>query len=267
MCLLAIAWRCHPRHDLVFVGNRDEFYERPTQAASWWQAGERAMFGGRDLLAGGTWLGMRRDGAFATVTNVRQPQARREGARSRGHLITSLLQGEDALGALDALRDEGEHYAHYNLLVGTLSPTPRLAYLNNVDGDLRKDLPAGVYVLSNHRLDTPWPKAERIRHAIRQFLDEPSAAGDDQTLIDELLATMSDRNTAPDDTLPATGLPLDRERALSSPFIETQGYGTRATTVILASAGSDAYFVEQSFGPGGQIGPRIDERFSLDPTA
>lgn len=267
MCLLAIAWRCHPRHDLVFVGNRDEFYERPTQAAAWWQAGERAMFGGRDLLAGGTWLGMRRDGAFATVTNVREPHARRAGGRSRGHLITSVLRAEDGLSTLATLRDDGEHYAHYNLLAGTFSPSPRLAYLNNVEGELHQDLPAGVYVLSNHRLDTPWPKAERIRQAVQRLVDEPSAAGDDQRLIDALLTIMSDRHAAPDDALPATGLPLDRERALSSPFIETQGYGTRATTVILASAGGDAHFVEQSFGPGGQVGERVDERFALDPKA
>ncbi|MEM9384011.1 MAG: NRDE family protein [Pseudomonadota bacterium] len=263
MCLLAIAWRCHQRYDLVFVGNRDEFYERPTQAATWWTAGERDMLGGRDLLAGGTWLGLRGDGAFATVTNVREPRARRDGARSRGHLITALMRADDPLGALAGLREDGERYAHYNLLAGTLTPTPRLAYLNNVEGDLRQNLPAGVYVLSNHRLDTPWPKAQRIRRAIQSLVDEPSRASDDQTLIDALFTVMSDRNPAPDNTLPATGLSPDRERALSSPFIETPGYGTRATTVILARAGGEARFVEQGYEAGGVAGARVDERFSL----
>ena len=122
-------------------------------------------------------------------------------------------------------------------------------------------------MLSNHRLDTPWPKAERLRTGLRSVLDEPSLAADDQSLIDALLAIMSDRDTAPDHTLPATGLPLDSERALSSPFICTEGYGTRATTVMLTTRGGHARFVEQSFDGAGNATDRVDERFPLDSTA
>ncbi|MEO0971818.1 MAG: NRDE family protein [Pseudomonadota bacterium] len=265
MCLLTLAWRWHQRYPLVFVGNRDEFYARPTQAAHWWPGTNPRgrMLGGRDLEAGGTWLGLREDGLFATVTNVREPTARRAGERSRGALITSLLApveaDADPLSPLTRLREEGDCYAHYNLLAGTLGADSQLLYANNVDDESRPLAP-GLYALSNHRLDTPWPKALRTRKGLGTILDETH---DEPAIVDALMQLMADRSTAAVEDLPPTGLAPERELALSSPFIHTQGYGTRATTVILARDDGRVRFIEQSFDALGKPNGRVDESFTL----
>jgi uncharacterized protein with NRDE domain len=278
MCLLAFAWRRHPHFDFVFVGNRDEFYDRPTAPAAWWPAanGNPAILAGRDLQAGGTWLGLRADGAFATVTNVRAPEARRAGARSRGALVTDYLlgdasasgSGEDfapvdpqAFAARASAR--GDDYAHFNLVTGRLREPASLAYVNNRDASPMR-LNDGIYVLSNDRLDTPWPKARRGRDGLQRLLKDHSLDAD--ALADALVALFGDRRPAHDDDLPATGVDLESERALSPPFIVTPGYGTRATSVILQH-GDDVRFIEQSFDEHGTPAGRVDNCFRLGAAA
>jgi uncharacterized protein with NRDE domain len=296
MCLLTLAWRCHPRYDFVFVGNRDEFHQRPTAPAAWWPspAGRPAMLAGRDLEAGGTWLGVRADGAFATVTNVREPRSRRAGARSRGELITDYLlaapdhdpgvepggswdvagegradgepmaAGPDPLAFLARVAAAGEDYAHFNLLTGRLAEPARLGYVNNVDGTPQL-LDAGIHVLSNHRLNTPWPKATRTSAGLERLLHEEGLEGD--AMIDALLTLFADRTPAAPASLPHTGLDRDTELALSSPFIITDGYGTRASTVLLCDRDGDVTFVEQSFDADGTPTDRVTARFTLAPPA
>lgn len=279
MCLIALAWRCHPRYAMVFAGNRDEFYERPTAPAAWWPApaaGVPRLLAGRDLAAGGTWLGVSEDGRFATVTNVREPGARRRGARSRGELVTGLLQGgapghpppdeapppRTPAAALAELRARGEDFAHFNLLFGDFGERGALAYVNNVDGVPPRDLPAGLHVLSNHRLDTPWPKAVRVRDGLAALLARHGSGADETRLIDALLELFADPTPAAEEALPATGLPRERERALSAPFIRTDDYGTRATTIVLAAMDGRVRFVEQSYAAGGIADGRVDRSFT-----
>lgn len=268
MCLIALAWHCHQRYRLVFAGNRDEFYARPTAPAAWWpsppQGGPR-MLAGRDLQAGGTWLGLAADGRFATVTNVREADARRSGDRSRGELVTALLQSPERTpqpaAALSAVADEGAEYAHFNLLFGRLGEPAALAYVNNVDG-VPRALESGYHMLSNHRLNTAWPKAVRVRDGLRALL-ETTLAHDEEALADALMALLRDPATAPDAALPRTGLALEHERALSAPFIRADGYGTRSSTVVLAGHDGRVRFIEQTFDDHGEPGGRVDECLQL----
>jgi uncharacterized protein with NRDE domain len=276
MCLLAFAWRCHQRYDLVFAGNRDEFHDRPTAPASWWPAGAGApaVLAGRDLQAGGTWLGLREDGAFATVTNVREARARRRGGRSRGTLVTDFLladrHGEYAehgapQESLARAAADGEDYADFNLLAGHLREPPRLDYVNNVERRIHP-LDAGIHTLSNHRLDTPWPKSTLVGDGLQRLL-AAQATDAPEELVRGLLELFADRTPAADDVLPDTGLPPDQERALSAPFIAGRTYGTRSTTVILCSRDGEVTFVEQSYGTDGTRGAQVNVRFRLRPAA
>src|SRR5262245_10572919 len=155
MCLLVLAWDMHPRYRLVFAGNRDEFHERPSAPLGWWTDSPRIL-AGRDLQAGGTWLGLSRQGRFGVVTNFRDLQRPLEGAPSRGALITRWLAGEAPLdGFLEELHESAARYAGFNLL---LSDGESLVYASNRLPEFSRTLAPGIYGLSNHLLDTPWPK-------------------------------------------------------------------------------------------------------------
>jgi uncharacterized protein with NRDE domain len=236
MCLILFAFRVHPLYPLIVAANRDEFLQRPTAAAHFWDDRD-GILAGRDLAAGGTWLGVTRKGRFAAVTNYRDLRRNRPiDLLSRGSLVLSALQGELDLSAVD-------RYDGFNLLFGSAS---RLQYSNNVDGSL-SDVPPGVHGLSNHLLDTPWPKVVKATSAFEE------AIATEQPEPETLFNVLMDRSVAPDDQLPDTGIGIERERALSPAFISTTGYGTRSSTVVLFGGDGRIRFEERTHQPIGRI--------------
>src|SRR5882757_8413620 len=223
MCLLVIAWKVHPRYRLILAGNRDEFHDRPSTPLNWWQDDARIL-APRDLKASGTWLGVARSGRFGVVTNYRDLQAPIEGAPTRGGLVTRFLTGATSPKEfLDDLRGAAPRYSGFNLLVGG----PRaLYYFSNRGTPAPQSLKPGIYGVANHLLDTPWPKLTKTRSKFTELLRQPELSAD------ALFAMLADRTEAADAELPHTGLPLDWERMVSSPFIVNERYGTRSSSVL-----------------------------------
>ena len=242
MCLIVFAWRPGHALPLIVAANRDEFHARPTQPLGAWEDAP-GVYAGRDLEAGGTWLGVGPQGRFAALTNIRDPR-QPQGLRSRGELVAAYLRGEmDVETYLDQVAGRRNEYSGFNLLAGNHES---LGYLSAIDGEPRR-LPMGVYGLSNAGLDTPWPKLLKARAGLQDALPDP----DPQRLL-ELLA---DTEEAPETALPQTGVGLSTERLLSSVFITSQNYGTRASTVLIVEAGGRRRLLERSFGPfGGHLG-------------
>lgn len=242
MCLIVFAWRPGHAQPLIVAANRDEFYARPSQPLGQWQD-VAGVYAGRDLEAGGTWLGVGPGGRFAALTNIRNP-GQPLGRRSRGELVAQFLCGEhSAEQYLAEVARRSDEYSGFNLLVGNAQ---QLAYLNATDPTPRM-LGHGVYGLSNAGLDTPWPKVLKARAALTEQLNDPQPEG--------LLAMLGDPQTAPIAELPDTGVGLATETLLSSVFIASQSYGTRASTVLIVNADGSRRLVERSFGPyGGHLG-------------
>ena len=248
MCLLVFAWDCHPRYRFVFAGNRDEFHSRAARPAQWWDG--HAMLAGRDEQAGGSWLGVGRDGRFVVVTNFREMKPGRDDARSRGELVPGYLKS-DASFQLQ-LNDEQDEYNGFNLILGDLQNEP-LHYLSN-RGTACKIEP-GVHGLSNHQLDTPWPKVMRANAGLHKLIEQPAIEAE------QLLHLLSDQKPADQATLPDTGVGPELERLLSSIFIVSANYGTRCSTVVLLDRVGRMQFVERRFGPTGEsVG---ESRFSF----
>lgn len=237
MCLIVVGWRVHPDFPLVVAANRDEFHARPTAVANFW-ANAPEVIAGRDLEAGGTWLGITRSGRFAAVTNVREPRAAK-GIHSRGRLTQAFLEGRQT-PADHVGRIEMGNYAGFNLLVGD---GQSLWYCSN-RGAKPLELSPGVYGLSNHLLDSPWPKLLTARQGFAQAMTRLPDR-------EPLFGILADDEIVPDTELPDTGIPLDWERRLSAIFVRAEGYGTRASTVVVQSTDGSISFEERSFGPGG----------------
>jgi uncharacterized protein with NRDE domain len=244
MCLVLVAWRGDAEYPCVIAANRDELHERPTAAAHWWQT-QPPILAGEDLQAGGTWLGITRTGRFAALTNYRDPETRREGTPSRGTLVTTILKSTDSTErSLDYLREVGARYNGFSLI---FSDGERLAVYESALG-VGRQLGPGIYGLSNHLLDTPWPKVQNAKSRLSESLSklaDTSAA----------LALLRDEEPAPDEHLPNTGVGLEWERLLSSAFIRAPDYGTRCSTVIRIDRRRRAWFDEWSWDPtGAQLG-------------
>jgi len=242
MCLIVFAWRPGHAQPLIVAANRDEFYARPTLPLAQWPESPQ-VYAGRDLEAGGTWLGVGTHGRFAALTNIRDPH-RPPGRKSRGELVARFLTGklpiDDYLSEVVARSPE---YGGFNLLVGNAH---ELWHFNARETEAVM-LPPGVYGLSNAGLDTPWPKLLKARAALSAVLDNPQP----QALLDLL----SDSQQAPFADLPDTGVGLATETLLSSVFIASQSYGTRASTALIVQADGARHLVERSFGPyGGHLG-------------
>ena len=242
MCLIVFAWRPGHAQPLIVAANRDEFYARPSlRLAQWSDVPE--VYAGRDQEAGGTWLGVNADGRFAALTNIRdphQPPAR----KSRGELVARFLSGSLPIDQyLADVNGRSIEYAGFNLLVGTLDEL----WHYNPNQTKPPRLEAGVYGLSNAGLDTPWPKLLKTKKALSAVLDDPQP--------EALLGILSDPQTAPFADLPDTGVGLATESLLSSVFIASPSYGTRASTALIVNANGTRQMVERSFGPhGGRLG-------------
>ena len=260
MCLILLAWRSHPDYTLVFAGNRDERYDRPSATADFWKD-EAEIYGGRDLELGGTWLGLRRGGRFAAITNYRDGPAKKPAPRSRGELTANFLRGKDGPAAyLNRLATtDGCLYGGYTLLVGDLD---RLFALSNRSTSGVEELRPGVHGLSNHLLNTPWPKIVRGKRRVEALLG--AGEGD---LIKGLFEALADRTPGTDTELPETGVGAARERELSPAFIAADSYGTRASTVVLIGRDGKVMFEERRFGPRGDPLGRSEKRFALRSSA
>jgi uncharacterized protein with NRDE domain len=240
MCLLTFSYRSVPDYPLVFAGNRDEFYDRPTAPASFWDEAPHVL-AGRDRKAGGTWMGITRNGHWGVVTNVRDPGQYRPDAKSRGTLVADYLRDEPAPESyLHSVAAEADRYNGFNLLLGT----PRSLYYYSTRAGGPRPVEPGLHGLSNDRLDTPWPKVQRAT----QMLERQLAHGGPSP--GALLALLDDRRPAPDEALPDTGLSRERERMLSPIFIEGDEYGTRTSTVLLVEQDGSVTFVERTFDRG-----------------
>jgi uncharacterized protein with NRDE domain len=263
MCLAVVALDAHPEYRIVIAANRDEFHARSAAPAQWW-AGD--MLAGQDLIGGGAWFGVSRRGRWALVTNFREGIPRDPQAPSRGELVTRAMQdGSPPLVCAADIAVDGSRYHGFNLLIGELAPPgdPEDARRGEVRGSLLENrneaaytsnrasgaiaLPRGIYGLSNHLLDTPWPKLIRSKKRLAAALDGPAldtAAA---------FALLSDREPAEDATLPTTGLSRERERMLSSAFIVSPEYGTRCSTVFTLARDGSAQLTERTFDAAGTM--------------
>jgi uncharacterized protein with NRDE domain len=228
-------------------------HARPAAAAHWWQTHPQIL-AGRDLSEGGTWLGVTRTGRFAALTNYRDPELRRVGTPSRGSLVTSiLLSGDPVAESLRQLRAVSATYNGFNLL---FSDGERLAVYESVSQQGR-ELPPGIYGLSNHLLDTPWPKVEMAKSRMSKALSQLTSA-------DPLLELLRDDKPAPDEQLPRTGLSLEWERLLSSAFIRAPDYGTRCSTVLRIDESRHACFDEWTWDRKGNETGAVHVQFALE---
>jgi len=257
MCLILLAWRAREDYPLVLAANRDEFYRRPSAPAQFWDD-EPGVLGGRDLEKGGTWLAVSRSGRLAAVTNYRDGRGRRAAPRSRGELVASFVAGTDAPDRYVAgLAASAADYDGFNLLVGSL--WDGIAYYSN-RGGAPHQLQPGVHGLSNHLLNSPWPKVERGKAGLLDLLAAP--AGE---LVPALFSLLEDQTPAPDDLLPDTGVGHAWERVLSTAFIRSADYGTRCTTVILADAAGQVRFIEHTHALGLTGAQRREYAFRANP--
>ena len=252
MCLILVVWRVHPEYPCVIAANRDEFHRRAAGRAEWWPDKPRIL-GGRDLAAGGTWLGMTRAGRFAALTNFRSPAPNRSDVPSRGALVTRLLESSGSLrDDLSWLSDVGPRYNGFNVI---LSDGERLGIYESVRGKGR-ELSPGVYGLSNDLLDTPWPKVQRAKSSLHSALDGLADTA-------AVLALLRDDRPAPDHLLPRTGISLEWERLLSSAFVRSPDYGTRCSTIVRIDRTGDVNFDEWSWDPAGEEIDLASVKFQL----
>lgn len=252
MCLALVALDAHSKYRCVIAANRDEFHARAAAPAHWWDDG---VLAGRDLVAGGTWFGVTRTGRWALVTNFREGIPRDPYAPSRGELVTRMLHdAASPLRSSAALLPEGGRYHGFNLLVGDGSDAAFAS--NRASGALA--LGEGIHGLSNHLLNTPWPKLLRSKARLTEWL-----SGDDPA-IEAAFAFLADRAPASDSALPVTGISPQWERLLSSPFIVSPDYGTRSSTVLLIARDGSARFVERSFDADGDAVGQVAFDFRID---
>lgn len=251
MCLALVALHAHPRFPLVIAANRDEFHAREAAPAQWWPEG---ILAGRDRVGGGTWFGVTRRGRWALVTNFREGVARDPAAPSRGELVTQALR-ETASPLIHAasVAVDGGRYHGFNLLLGDGAMA---AYVSNRSSGALA-LGAGIHGLSNHLLETAWPKVVRSKARLQAMLSGGSE------LIAEAFELLADRERAPAAALPSTGVSPQWERLLSSAFIVDPEYGTRCSTLLTIDVDAVARFVERSFDGGGRLTGEVAQAFTI----
>jgi uncharacterized protein with NRDE domain len=255
MCLFFMAVDAHPDYRIVIAANRDEFYDRPSAPASFWPEAPQ-LLAGRDLRAGGTWLGITRAGRLAALTNYRDPESKGAEAPSRGKLVSDFLIGrENPVSYLERISSNACRYNGFSLLVGRNGD---FYYYSNRSEGIRT-LGPGIHGLSNHLLDTPWPKVEKGKKALGSLLAGKTICPED------LFHFLLDCTAALDELLPDTGVGLEMERMLSPVFISSPGYGTRSSTVILLERTGKVTFIEKSFYNGPENSSTVEHSFMLEP--
>src|SRR5438445_726831 len=256
MCLIVLAWRTHPRYRLIVAANRDEYFGRPTAPAAFWDD-HPGVLAGRDLEAGGTWLGITPQGRFAALTNYRNPADQKTGAPSRGALVSDFLTGSTGPGEyVREIEKRARDYNGFSLLAGD---TVSMYFFSNRGGHAARVEP-GVHGLSNHLLDTPWPKVEKGKAAFSALLDKPFDA-------EAALHLLDDTQRASDELLPSTGVSLELEERLSAIRIPAVGgYGTRCSTVLSFAEDGKVEFHERSYREDGGASGTVSYRFTVPRT-
>ena len=255
MCLIVLAWRTQARFPLIVAANRDEYFLRPAAPAGFWDD-HPGVLAGRDLEAGGTWLGITLAGRFAALTNYRNPADKKTGAPSRGALVSEFLTGKAAPKAyVQELEKRGSEYNGFGLLVGDAGS---MYFLSN-RGSHAVRVEPGVHGLSNHLLDTPWPKVEKGKAKLAARLDQPFDA-------EAAFALLDDTERARDGELPSTGVSLELEERLSAIRIPAVGgYGTRCSTVLALGMDGKIEFHERSYREDGSVSGTVGYRLTLAP--
>jgi len=252
MCLIVFSYKNHSKYPFIFAGNRDEFYSRPTRTAHFWDT-KPQILAGKDLKAGGTWLGISKTGEFAALTNYRDLNHPRNREKSRGELIPYILTtSEPEKQAVKNIISNGDQYDGFNMIAGN---TDKLFYLSNIRESYEPIKP-GVYGLSNAFLDTPWPKTEQSK---KDFSNAILGNNPDEEAIFRFL---KNPKTYPSDQLPNTGLTPEMEKAISPVFIETDKYGTRCSTLLMIDNNGQVTFIERTF-PVDEQNSETEKRFQF----
>lgn len=252
MCLITFAWRVNAQTPLLLAANRDEFHARPAAAAHWWEESP-GVFGGRDLTQGGGWLAVSRHNRLAAVTNVRRMVPPSASAPSRGSLVAEFVtSSQSARSYAESLAQKSSGYSGFNLL---LYDGEDLLHLTNQPDFLVQAVSPGIHGLSNATLDTPWPKLTRVTSGLSSWMQQPSGNPSD------LFQLLGDPRPAADAELPDTGVGLELERLLSSPFILSPQYGTRCSSVVKFSSVGPQEFIERRYAPDGSIAGETAQRF------
>jgi uncharacterized protein with NRDE domain len=254
MCLILLAYNAHPSFQLILAANRDEYYSRPSAPAAFWENSPQIL-AGMDLKEGGTWLGLTRTGRIAAITNYRDPKSERKDAPSRGGLVSRFLSSSiSAEDYLAFLRREEANFNGFNLIFGDME---RLFWFSNHSA-LPEILEPGIHGLSNHLLDSPWPKVNQGKDALKRLVDLGK-----NIKPDALFDILSERTIAPDDLLPDTGVGIELERLMSPIYISTPTYGTRSSTIILIDRNGEATFIEKTFNGQQEKAKCVTFRFRI----
>lgn len=239
MCIVLFSFQIHPEYPLILASNRDEFYERPTTSAAFWDE-DPDLLASRDLKECGTWLGITKTGRIATLTNFRAPASMRDGAPTRGKLVSNyLLSKKNPETYFDDMRFKAHEYNGFNLLFGYVS---ELYYFSNKDHGFCRKVSPGLYGLSNHFFDTPWPKVERGK----KLLSDAVTRGNSVTSA-SIFEILADTYQPDDSLLPDTGMGLKWERILAPIFVQSPVYGTQFSTVIMVDRKNGVSFTERAF--------------------
>jgi len=246
MCLIAFAYKTHPEYPLIVAANRDEAYRRPTRAARFWDD-YPSVLAGKDLKSGGTWMGINKSGKFAALTNYRDPSIIKEDPPTRGDLVLNFLTEEIEIEKyLNNVDTDAGKYMGFNLLAGSVDA---LFHYSNQERKINRISP-GVHALSNHLLNTPWPKVEKVKKRLKEMI---SGSFNKEALF-ELL---KDNTAAPDEKLPDTGIGQKFERQVSPIFIKSENYGTRNSTILLIDRRGKVTFEERRYLPRTQ---KVEEK-------
>ena len=254
MCLILFAYHQHDEYKMIMAANRDEFYDRKTAPAAFWEDCPQVL-GGRDLMQGGSWMGVTRTGRVAAVTNYRDPAKHNPEARSRGELVRGFLCNQtDPSGYLETIHTQSDRYNGFNLLVGD---GHNLLYYSNRQKQIIQVAP-GIYGLSNHLLDTPWPKVKRGRAGLAEVIRQPEAEWEEA-----LWQLLANQDMPPEDELPTTGVSPEWERILSPVFIAAPGYGTRTSTLLFITYTGAVRFVERTYRPDNASWEKNEYEFAI----
>lgn len=241
MCLITLHFQNHSKYKLIVAANRDEFYQRPTADAHFWEDNPDIL-AGRDLTALGTWLGITKHGRFAALTNYRDPEQTTADKKSRGDIVRSYLaEKATPMEYLKDLQRQQHHFVGYNVIIGNPN---ELYYYSNIQNEIQKIHP-GTHALSNEFLNTPWPKVSRTKAKLNEYVQKS-----DNLDHDKLFEIIADTEEAADHQLPGTGVSLALERKLSPPFIITPEYGTRSSAIVLIDHDDNVTFIERTYDKG-----------------
>lgn len=253
MCLIVFSYKKHPQFNLIFAANRDEFYNRSSQQAQFWED-YPYILAGKDLKSGGTWMGITKEGRFAAITNYRDLSESNKEDTSRGHLVLDFLKSSvDPEEYASDVHEKGASYNGFNLIVG--NPAERLFYISNQKEDIAEIQP-GLHGLSNGLLDTPWPKVREGKQGLRRLIEH------DHLNSADLFELLRNEKRADDEELPDTGVGMELERQLSPMFIRTKKYGTRNSTVVTVDKDGEVWFHERVYERG-KTSIKQEQRFTF----